>query len=249
MLPRVLAAFYIPALPPERPKPVMQIRTPDGELVDLGEDSAVGVSGPRRWDELLRQMGYSRISRHWASTDVGLGGGPAHLCQVTRGIAQVAATGHAAAHLTTGLLPTCTNYTVLTLKHADRLQRDGFDFGIRAGDVVECEYVARHRLPHVGLGYPDPYDVGAGVDERKQNWRWLQWTGQFSQLTSARLCGVEGRSLGNRDLLDPCVLPAGHESSSPPHSWQLTVFAPGQASSASARAPRGGTLYRRPGQP
>lgn len=245
MPPRTLAAFHIPAFPPVRPTPVMQIRTPDGELVDL-EGSVAFLPGPRGWDEVLRRMGYTRISRHWSEIDdLGLGGDNAHLCQVAPA-AQAGATGHAAAHLTTGLLPTCTSYTLLSREHAEQL--GGNEFGFHSGDLIECEYGAAHRLPHTGLGQVDSYDADDGGDESKQLWWWLLWHGGVSRLTAAQVCGVEGRSPGDGHPLDPCALPRGHEVYAAAHSWQLTAFAPGQASRTASRAARGDIPPRRPGQ-
>ncbi|TDD64769.1 hypothetical protein E1262_27150 [Jiangella aurantiaca] len=245
MLTLNLAAFYIPALPPHRPAPIMQIRTPDGEWRDERHGGAAHP-GPRGWDELLRKMGYTRITRHWIEIDdLGLGGGRAHMCKVVPA-AHVGPNGHAVAHLTTGLLPTCTSYTLLSHEHAEQL--GGLEFGFHSGDVIECEYAVGHRMPHTGLGQVDPFDDTAGGDDSKQRWWWLLWYADETLLSTARVCGTEGRAPGNGRPPDTCALPLGHETASPPHSWQLTALIPGRPASASIRAARGDTPPRWPGQ-
>ncbi|SDU17380.1 hypothetical protein [Jiangella alkaliphila] len=240
-----LAAFYIPAFPPARPAPVMQIRTPGGELVDLAAGGRADVAGPRGWDAQLRTMGYARSSRWTSVDDLELGGGPVHMCQAVRA-AQTGPSGRPADHLGNGLLPSCTSFTLLTDEQAAKLGRS--KFGLHAGDVVECEYIAHHRLPHTGLGQADPRDVDAGVDESQLRWWWLMWHGQEAVLTPGLLCGVEGPVPGNGQVIDPCALPWGHEAKSP-HSWQLEAFAPGGASRHSFRPRRRGDIApRRPGQ-
>ena len=240
MQPRLnLAAFHIPANPPGRAVPVVQVRTSDGDLVDV-QQLAPAVAGPRGWDEQLRRMGYRRITR-WTKTDVGLGGGASHICKVAPAPV-MDVTGQAAAHVAAGLLLTCPSYTVLTRSHADQL--GGFEFGFHTGDLIECEYAAGHRLPHVGLGQPGRY---VGVDERKQPWTWLLWSGSEAILSEAMLCGVEGRALGNGGAIDPCGLPLGHDDGSPAHSWQLTIFNSFRPGSGVPRSARGAAPPRRPG--
>jgi hypothetical protein len=239
-----LAAFYIPAFPPVRPAPVMQIRTPDGELITL-QQGGDASTGPRGWDEQLRTMGYARSSRWTAVDDLELGGGPVHMCQTVRD-SQAGTNGRGAGHLAKGLLPSCTSHTLLTEEQAAKL--GGTKFGLHAGDVVECEYGAGHRLPHTGLGQVDPRDVDAGVEESRLRWWWLLWVGEEALLTSGRLCGAEGDVPWNAHQ-DPCALPWGHEAKSPPHSWQLEAFAPDGASRPSFRPRRRGDITPRlPGQ-
>jgi hypothetical protein len=221
MLPRLRStAFQIPARDPARPQPIIEIRGPDGSIVD-GRQDRFAVPGPRGWTEVVRTMGYKPITR-WTTVppDYGPGAPPgaAHMCKVEPAPV-VDAAGYAAAHLAAGLLPTCPASTVLTKAHAEQL--GGWEFGLRAGDVIECEYVGVHRPPHTGLGQPGRYD---GVDERKLPWIWLLWSGEEALLTEAMLCGLEGRALGTGGDLDPCVLPFGHDDVCPPHSWQLTLF-------------------------
>lgn len=211
-------AFRVPSHPPAtRPQPVIEIRAPDGKLVDARQDR-FAVPGPRGWSEVVRLMGYRPITR-WTAVPLDYGPvaprGAAHMCKVEP--APVA--GHAAAHLAAGLLPICPASTALTKAHVVELGGDGT--GLHAGDVIECEYVAGHRPPHLGLGLPGRY---GGIDERLQPRMWLLWSGGEAILSEAMLCGVEGRAPGNVGAIDPCALPYGHEEVCPSHSWELTVF-------------------------
>lgn len=234
MLPRLhYAAFHIPALAPDRPLPVVQIRRPDGTLIDAvrGQPS---VPGPRGWDALVRRLGYRPVTR-WSETDVGLGGGPAHLCKVEplpAGVPPVA-----------GLEPPCAASIVLSRSDAERLalHRGNGAAGesdARAGDLIVCEYAAGHRLPHIGLGQPRDH---AAVST--QPWWWLLWYADDVMLTEALPCVAEGPAPDSGRAVDACSLPRGHDDASPPHSWQLADVPP--ARPTGGPGPR---AVRRPGE-